>query len=313
MSIVLRENWPNGNPKSEEYFSHGSIYRKHGPAVTKWYENGQKQLEKYTTCGAVKDEKQIRSLGWHQSGQIKHIKYFAVKQIGLRESYYENGDPKTKVIRDGEYFIKRKWYDNRQIRLEIYCDTYGSYIRHDGPARLTWARNGQLTSEAYYNSAGRRYYIHREWNQNGQILEEIIRDTTTYDIIHKRTWNQNGQIILDATKHTEKEWYQNGTPKIDFEIFDEMKIISEYREDGSLQKRTWYIDATEQIHNCFGPAIIKVSPDGIIKKEYRILDRFYSKDAYKMAVKPPSIRILFQTILPPPVAEEIWHYFRVVV
>ena len=130
-----------------------------------------------------------REVEYHESGSKVREQIFAIiEKDGRRQnrlqsdaSFYLNGQPKSaeKFSVEGKNEIKeaRYYFDNGQLsRLERYI-VEGRYRERPLGTHQSYAQNGKLVRESYYDEAG-RIERERSWDDSGKLLsdEQVFED-----------------------------------------------------------------------------------------------------------------------------------------
>ena len=104
----------NGNIKIIEYRLKGKKHREDGPAVTGWYEDGEKYCELYFINDKYHREDGPAFQYWHENG-TQATELYLINGIYHREDgpakifWYENG-----IKEEKNYFINNNEYDRKE-------------------------------------------------------------------------------------------------------------------------------------------------------------------------------------------------------
>ena len=135
--------------------------------------------------------------------------------------YYDNGDVKCKVWRDGNHKVtKRETYQQQYQggRLQK-VENYKNGQRHG--VQEEYNRDGNLlTKNMYTNGELTKRLRYCTYYENGQLMEDHLP-------VYKKYY-ENGQIMILATTEGGKEYYESGKLKRDGD--------KEYYESGQLKK-----------------------------------------------------------------------------
>ena len=109
--------YDNGQKKFEIYHNDNvKLHREDGPAITRWYNNGQMQTKEYYINGKLHRKDGPGYIYWFENGQIQTEEYYINNKFhrenGPATIYYnENGQ-----IKYEEYFINGEKLDKFQLR-----------------------------------------------------------------------------------------------------------------------------------------------------------------------------------------------------
>lgn len=166
---------------------------------------------------------QLLHKGFYQNGQLKSYKnYYPNGQVervfkaiddyksGMK-SYYENGNPKSEVIYDGDSPIQwTDYYPNGQIEfVEIYNKSGEYYL-----SKKSFYEDGKPETSMEMTNQKKKIYLSKEFHSNGNVREEgtVVFNPDLLDYQKIGTW----KIFQADGKQKAEQVYVNG--KLDTEV-----------------------------------------------------------------------------------------------
>ena len=186
---AITQYYENGNKKYDKYFIEGKLHREDGPAITQYYENGNKKYDKYFIEGKLHREDGPAIICYRENGSKEYEEYYKTGERHRidgpsREYFYENGNKICEVY----YMNGKRHRENGPAHVQYYengnkeCEVYfkcGLCHREDGPAGIWYDEDGVERSTEYYINGKKQYteYI----NNNIEINKQNIIWDKSYD------------------------------------------------------------------------------------------------------------------------------------
>jgi antitoxin component YwqK of YwqJK toxin-antitoxin module len=124
---VNKDFYSNGRIRRIEYRnSNVQVHRTDGPAITYWYENGQKCSECFYVNGQVHRTDGPALTRWYENGQK------ALEEFWVRDRCHRTDGPAiSNWADDGEKSTELFVVDGRQLSEEEWWSKYGQYLNRD--------------------------------------------------------------------------------------------------------------------------------------------------------------------------------------
>lgn len=183
--VALRENYPNGLCKFEQYYMHGLP---HGPAT--FFALDGKILGK---SWFVKGVQQGKTILYYSNGAVYTVQLFKDGLLqGPQKYYYQNGQIKSLITYalgrlHGEVIL---YYPTGSKKRQLHFE---NGLRHG--VEQMWLPDGKLIVEAHYrqnNPIGTA----RTWHSNGRLAHEVVYDDNS-QVISMQRWDSEGILLRE--------------------------------------------------------------------------------------------------------------------
>ena len=171
--ISINYNNNNNNKKIELWFTNSYNNNLLGPALLRWYENGEKECFIWYRNNYIHNDKGPASIKWYKNGIIEQKSFYV---NGKHQNFnneepnlirwYKNGNKSFESYNkiNTEFPELIRWYENGNKKLEHY-----SYKIENKPNLIKWHMNGLKSQESYYNKFGIVKRLKR-WDDNGLLI-----------------------------------------------------------------------------------------------------------------------------------------------
>ena len=124
---AIQRWFENGQEECREYWIDGKYHDPHGPTYQEWYKNGQEKCREYRVEGRLHNSEGPALQIWHENGQEKCREYWFNGERHnpngpARQEWYDNGREMYREYRLKGVRLTKKEFNQYHNTIEVTCN-----------------------------------------------------------------------------------------------------------------------------------------------------------------------------------------------